>query len=108
MTRLHIKVTFKDYEFRRAKATPNGALAHTTQDWIGKQVIVMPMPMTVTDRLIESNYDETAEEYTMTFKDTPILNKQVKASTTTGRIYLPKEYIGLDVLILEEPHYNHI
>ena len=103
MTEIIIKATFKEYEFRRVKATSTGALTHTNKEWIGKEVLVIPVPMTVTDRLVEASYDETAETYTMTFKDAPILNKQVKGSTTTGRIYLPKELIGYDVLIIEKP-----
>ena len=105
MTETMINLRFKKYLFKRAKATTSGALAHTPKDWIGEKVLVIPVPMTVTDRLIETTKDEN-DTYDVTFKNTPILYKEVKSSTTTGRIYLPNEYIGYDMLIIEQPPYD--
>lgn len=106
MNEIEIKVRFKEYLFKRVKPKTSGGLAHTPQEWIGKKVLVIPVPMTVTDRLIESTYDENTQTYEIALKNTIILNKQIKTSTTTGRIYLPTELIGLDVLIIEEPSYE--
>ena len=105
MKETRINLLFKKYLFKRAKATTNGALAHTPKEWIGRKVLVIPVPMTVTDRLIETHKDENGI-YDVTFKNAPIIFKEVKASTTTGRIYIPNEYIGYDMLIIEEPPHN--
>ena len=105
MNEIILTLRFKEYEFRRAKAIGSGGVIYTTTDWIGKRVLVIPVPMTVTDRLIETTKDEN-DTYDVTFKNTPILYKEVKSSTTTGRIYIPNEYIGYDMLIIEEPPHN--
>ena len=106
MNEIKIKLRFKKYLFKRVKPKTSGGLAHTPQQWIGKKVLVIPVPMTVTDRLIESTYDENTQTYEITLKNTIILNKEIKGSTTTGRIYLPNEYIGYDMLIIEQPPHN--
>lgn len=102
-----VKLKFKNYEFRRAKAIGSGGVIYTTTDWIGKNVSLIPVPYDVTDKMIEKhrNHDGTIE---ISIPSTHIINKEIKDGTNVGRAYIPKDYIGYDFLIIETPPINYV
>ena len=109
--KISIHLIFKDYEFRRVKMMGGNPVLYTTLDWVGKEVLIIPMPFNVTDRYIESlqDFDETLNEtvYDLTVSSDTIIKKTIKNGETVGRVYVPKELIGLDCLIIEAPFLNN-
>lgn len=104
ITRITIQLTFKEYQFSRVKATSSqSAIAYTNTDWVDKEVSIIPMPITITDRYIESKYNEETQTYELNTETDVIYKKTVKQGKNIGRIYLPNNLIGLDVLIIETP-----
>ena len=104
ITKINIKITFKEYVFSRAKTTSNtSAIAYTPPSWVGKTVSIIPMPITITDRYIEKQYNEEKQEYKLTIESDVIYKKTIKSGTNVGRTYIPNELAGLDVLIIESP-----
>ena len=75
-----LKLKFKNYEFRRAKA-------------IGKMIEK------------HRNHDGTIE---ISLLSTYIINKKIKDGTNVGRAYIPKDYIGYDFLIIETPPITYV
>ena len=61
------------------------------------------MPITITDRYIEKQYNEEKQEYKLTIESDVIYKKTIKSGTNVGRTYIPNELAGLDVLIIESP-----
>ena len=104
ITEININLKFKEYQFSRVKPSSNVNIAYTNKEWVGKQVLVIPVNMNITDRYIESQYDETTKEYILTLNSPVILSKKVHKGANIGRITLPKEWIGYDVLIIEPPN----
>ena len=102
-----LKLKFKNYELRRAKAIGSGGIIYTTKDWIGKNVSLIPVPYDVTDKMIEKhrNHDGTIE---ISLLSTYIINKKIKDGTNVGRAYIPKDYIGYDFLIIETPPITYV
>lgn len=76
---------------------------YTTIDWVGKLVLIIPVPFNVTDRYIESTFDIDKEAYDVTIESDTIIKKRVGKSKSIGRIYVPKDLIGLDCLVIESP-----
>ena len=72
-------------------------------DWVGETVNIIPMKLTMTDRLIETYYNEETQQYELTIESDVIFKKTVGKSTNVGRITLPPYLIGLDVLIIKTP-----
>ena len=104
ITNIQIKLTFKEYQFSRVKATSNAsAIAYTNKAWVDKEVIAIPMKLTVTDRLIEHSWNETTQQYELNVESDVIYKKTVKQGANIGRIHLPNKLIGLDVLIIDTP-----
>lgn len=102
MTTININLTFKQYQFSRVKArSGKSAIAYTNRDWVGKEVLIIPMPLTVTDRWIETQ--KTDETYNITIKSDMILKKVIKKGANIGIVYLPSSLIGIDCLIIESP-----
>ena len=105
--KINIHLRFKEYEFRRATHMGTNAVLYTTGDWVGKEVLIIPMPINITDRWIEKqqDFDETINDfiYDMTVESDTILKKTVGRSRNIGRMYVPKELVGLDCLIIEAP-----
>ena len=103
--KIHLK--FKAYEFRRVKHMGTNPVLYTTGEWVGKEVLIIPMPINVTDRWIEKqlDFDETINDfiYDICVESHIILKKVVSKSGNTGRVYMPKELVGLDCLIIEAP-----
>ena len=101
--KITINLTFNEYEFRRVKLMGTNPIIYTRTGWIGKEVLIIPVPITVTDRLIEKQYNKNIGQYNITIESDTIIKKTVKQHTNVGRIYVPKELIGLDCIIIEAP-----
>lgn len=105
ITKINIQLQFKEYQFSRVKATSSvSAIAYTNTAWVDKEVITIPMKLTVTDRLIEHSWNETNQQYELDVESDVIFRKTVKQGANIGRIHLPNRFIGLDVLIIEAPY----
>lgn len=105
--KISINLQFKEYEFRRVKYMGSNPVVYTTQEWIGKMVLIIPVPLTVTDRWIESQYDEKDECYKVNIESDIILKKRVMKNNTIGRVYVNKDWGGLDCLIIEAPYLDN-
>lgn len=101
--KIKINLQFKEYEFRRVKLMGENPVVYTTQDWIGKMVLIIPVPYNLTDRYIEDQYDEEEECYKVSIESDIILKKRVMKHNTIGRVYVKKDWGGLDCLIIEAP-----
>ena len=103
MTKIEVKLNFKEYQFSRVKPTTgNSAIIYTNTDWINREVIIIPMKLNITDRLIEKTKNKEGN-YEMTIETDLILKKTIKEGKNIGRAYLPTELIGLDMLIIPKP-----
>lgn len=107
MTNINIQLTFTDYEFRRVKTMGNRVVIYIDKSWVGKEVMIIPVPMNITDRLIDSTYDEKTGKHHFCLESNQILVKTVKSSGNIGRVYVPKELLGLDCLIIESPQIDN-
>lgn len=103
MTSITVQLKFNKYLFSRVKPQSNQPIAYTPNDWVGKTVCIIPMDIHTTDRYIESQFNEETGDYELTAKTNQILLKTIKQASNIGRIYLPKELVGMDVLIIEAP-----
>ena len=102
MTTINIELTFKQYQFSRVKPTSGkSAIVYTNKAWVDKEVIIIPMPLNVTDRWIEKQ--KTDETYHITIESDLIFKKVIKKGANIGRAYLPTDLIGIDCLIIEAP-----
>ena len=109
MTTIEVKIKFKEYQFSRVKPTTgNSAIIYTNTDWINREVIIIPMKLNITDRLIEKKYNPETEEYELTVETDLILKKTIKKGKNIGRAYLPTELIGLDMLIIPKPQIENL
>ena len=107
ITTIQITLTFKKYQFSRVKPLSNTNVAYVNPEWIGKQVLAIPVNMHITDRYIETNYDEEKKEYKLTLNSPAIFQRNVNKGANIGRVSLPKRWIGYDVLIIEEPNLDN-
>lgn len=107
ITQIQIRLKFKKYQFKRVKRTGNQNVAYVDKEWIGKQVVVIPVNLHITDRYIESNYDEEKQEYNLTLDSPAILPKNVNKGKNIGRVNLQSRWAGYDVLIIEEPNLDN-
>lgn len=101
--KISINLQFKEYEFRRVKHMGSNPVVYTTQDWIGKIVLIIPVPYNITDRYIEAQYDKEDECYKVNIESDIILKKRVMKNNKIGRVYVNKDWGGLDCLIIEAP-----
>ena len=101
--KISINLQFKKYEFRRVKQMGGNPVIYTTKDWINKMVLIIPVPYNITDRYIEAQYNEEDEHYNVTIESDIILKKRVIKHNTVGRVYVNKDWGGLDCLIIEAP-----
>ena len=109
MTKIEVKLNFKEYQFSRVKPTTgNSAIIYTNTDWINREVIIIPMKLNITDRLIEKKYNPETKEYELTVETDLILKKTIKEGKNIGRAYLPTELIGLDMLIIPKPQIENL
>lgn len=99
-------IKFHEYEFRRVKTMGNTPIIYTSEEWIGKKVCVIPLPLTITDRSIEKI--KKGNTYTLTTPIREIKRMTVRDGRSVGRISAPSSWIGLDVLVIEEPNYDEI
>ena len=104
--KISINLQFKEYEFRRVKYMGSNPVVHTTQEWIGKLVLIIPVPLTVTDRWIESHRKEDGT-ITINIESDIILKKRVMKNSNIGRVYVNKDWGGLDCLIIEAPYLDN-
>ena len=100
------KIKFNNYEFRRVKTMGNVPIVYTKEDWIGKAVCVIPMPITINDRIIEK--EKEGDSYSIEVPLMEIKRMVVRDGKKVGRISVPSSWIGLDVLVIEEPDYANL
>lgn len=106
MTQIEIRLKFNEYSFSRAKPTSsNSAIAYTKTSWVGKEVLIIPLPLNITDRWIEKHKKD--DEYQITIQTDTILKKTIKRGSNIGRVYLPSDMMGVDCLIIEAPKLNN-
>ena len=104
ITRINVKLTFTEYAFLRVKNTTGSSAAiYTTPDWVGQTVSVIPMKLDVTDRYIETCWNEETQQYELEAETDVIFKKNINAGKNIGRAYLPKDLIGMDVLVIKTP-----
>lgn len=60
------------------------------------------MKLTVTDRFIEKCWNEDKQQYEL-YAETDVIFKKTVRKGNVGRIHIPTDYIGLDVLIIKAP-----
>ena len=104
MNKIETKITFKEYQFSRVKPTSGtSAITYTDKAWVDETVSIIPMGLTVTDRLIETCWNEEKQQYELYVETDVIFKKTINKGANVGRIYLPTDYIGVDVLIIKAP-----
>ena len=109
MTTIEVKIKFKEYEFRRVKPTTvKASIVYTNPEWINREVCIIPMPLTMTDRFIEKSLNNETHEYELTVETDLIIKKTIKKAKNIGRTYLPLELAGLDVLIIPVPQIENL
>lgn len=109
ITKINANITFKKYAFARVKNTSGAsAVAYTDTSWVGKTVSIIPMKLNVTDRYIESCKDEETGQYELYVETDVIFKKTVNKGKNIGRLHFPKEFAGLDVLIIEAPQIENL
>lgn len=105
--KINIQLSFKEYEFRRVKYMGGNPVVYTKQDWIGKKALIIPVPLTVTDRWIESHRKEDGTITINIPTDGDIITKKImphgRKENPIGRAYVKQEWGGLDCLIIEAP-----
>ena len=101
MNEININLKFDTYEFRRVKTMGGKPIIYVGNEWVGKDVIILPVPLDITDRWIEKH--KTEDGYDVNMQTDTIFKKKVSQLSNVGGLYIPKEYIGLDVLIIETP-----
>lgn len=107
ITTVNITLTFKEYQFKRVKRTGNQTVAYVDKEWVGKQVLAIPVNLHITDRYIETNYDKEKQEYHLTLDSPAILPKKVNKGKNIGRVTMQSRWAGYDVLIIEEPNLDN-
>ena len=111
MNEIIITLRFKEYEFRRVKYMGSNPVVYTTQEWIGKMVLIIPVPLTVTDRWIESHRQQDGTITINIPTDGDIITKKImphgRKQKPIGRAYVKQEWGGLDCLIIEAPHLDN-
>ena len=109
ITEINVKLTFKEYAFIRVKnTTGSSAAVYTTTDWVGETVSIIPMPLNVTDRYIETRYNEETGQYELETQTDVIFKKTIHQGKNIGRTYLPKSFVGLDVLLIKSPKIQNL
>ena len=106
MNEININLKFNEYEFRRVKTMGGKPIVYVDKDWIGEDVIVMPVPLDITDRWIEKHKSE--DGYNVIIQTDTIFRKKVSQLSNVGGLYIPKEYIGMDVLIIKTPKIKNL
>ena len=106
-----LKLKFKNYEFRRVKYMGGNPIIYTKKEWIGKKALIIPVPLTVTDRWIESHRKEDGTITINIPTDGDIITKKImphgRKQKPIGRAYVKQEWGGLDCLIIEAPHLDN-
>jgi len=109
LTTIEVKISFKEYEFRRVKPTTvKSSVVYTNPEWINREVCIIPMQLSMTDRLIEKSLNNETHEYELTIETDLIIKKTIKKAKNIGRAYLPLELAGLDVLIIPVPQIENL
>jgi len=104
-----LKLKFEKYEFRRVKYMGGNPIIYTKREWIGKKALIIPVPLTVTDRWIESHRQEDGVITINILTDGDIITKKImphgRKENPIGRAYVKQEWGGLDCLIIEKPQF---
>jgi len=66
------------------------------------------MKLNITDRYIETCYNEETQQYELEAETDVIFKKTINAGKNIGRAYLPKDLIGMDVLLIETPKIENL
>ena len=107
MNEININLKFNEYEFRRVKTMGGKPIVYVDKDWVGEDVIILPVPLDITDRWIEKHKTEDGY-YDITIQTDVIFNKTVSELSNVGGLFIPKEFIGLDVLIIKTPKIQNL
>ena len=109
MTTIEVKISFKEYEFRRVKpTTEKSSVAYTNPEWINREVSNIPMPLNMTDKKKKKSLNNETHEYELLVETDLIIKKTIKKAKNIGRTYLPLELAGLDVLIIPVPQIENL
>ena len=54
MNEININLKFNEYEFRRVKTMGGKPIIYVDKEWVGEDVIILPVPLNITDRWIEN------------------------------------------------------
>ncbi len=106
MTEIIAKIDFDSYEFRRVKPMGHNCVVYTKPHLIEKEVCIIPVDMHTTDRYIETCKGDDGT-YHIYIPCKEILLKTVSKGKSTGRVYLPRKFVGQDVLIIEPPQLDY-
>lgn len=106
MNEIMTTATFQEYLFCRVKPTNDG-IVYVPKEWIGKEVSIIPMPYTISEKVIEKEC-KTSDGYIITVPTIQIMSKTIGKGKNVGYMYLPKEWVGLDVLIIKLPNYAEL
>lgn len=102
MTTITSTIRFDKYVFSRVKPYSKSAICYTPTDWVGKQVLIIPVSWQVSDKTIEHSKLEDGT-YEFTTHTGEMFIKTISKGSNVGRAYLHQDYIGADVLIVEAP-----
>jgi len=107
MNDIQLTIRFKEYQLCRVKATNQG-VAYTHKGWVGKTTTIIPMPYSISEKVIERECKNDDGTYSIITYANTMITKPIHDGKNVGRVYLPKEWIGLDVLIIEAPNYDEL
>jgi len=82
------------------------AVVYTNEEWIDKEVCIIPLPIRINDRVIET-YKTDDGHYELPLQVKEILHKTMKGGGSVGRCYIPHRFIGFDMLIIEAPTFDY-
>lgn len=102
MNEIEVKLTFSDYDLKRAKPFTRSSIVYIRKDWVGKVVNIIPVKDYVDVNVIEDCIHEDGY-YKVILYTNIILKKVVRGNDRIGRIYLPYDMLGLNLLIFEAP-----
>lgn len=102
MNEIKINLKFKDYKICKVKPFSNTAIIYPKKEWIGKRVCAIPLPYTISEKIIERGKNEE-DIYELTLQTDAIIPKIVKDGSNVGRCYINQEFVGAEMLIIEAP-----
>ena len=102
MNEIEVKLTFTDFDLKRAKPSSRSSIVYVRKDWVGKVVNIIP----IKDYVDENFFDDCIHEdgsYKVILYTNLILKKIVRGNERIGRVHLPDDMLGQNLLIIEAP-----